>query len=139
MTRPAELARDFWGIVQINPKLRRPGIVRNVLLSMTYFMPRLKYLVAVDDDIDIFSMSDIFWALSTRVDPGRDVFVVPETGAGPIDPSNYAYATTSKLFIDATKKAHFRAVVSMPPREVLERTRVAFDRLLRAARGTRPE
>lgn len=135
VVRPAELARDFWGVVQINPKLRRPGIVRNVLLAMTYFMPRLKYLVAVDDDIDIFKTSDVFWAMSTRVDPGRDVFIVPHTGAGPIDPSNYEFATTSKLFIDATKKAHFRAVESMPPTDVLERTRIRFNQLLERQRS----
>jgi UbiD family decarboxylase len=141
ITRPADLARDFWGIVQINPKLRRPGGVRNVLLAMNYLMPRLKYLVAVDDDIDIFSTLDVLWAVSTRVDPGRDVFIVPETGTGPIDPSSYEFATTSKLFIDATRKAHFRGVVSMPPSEVLERTRGRFDELMAGARkaaGARP-
>ena len=130
VTRPADLARDFWGIVQINPRMRRPGVVRNLLLSMTYLMPRLKYLVAVDDDIDIFKTNDVLWAISTRVDPGRDVFTVPQTGAGPIDPSSYEFGITSKLFIDATKKAHFRAVVSMPPKDVLERTRARFDALL---------
>jgi 4-hydroxy-3-polyprenylbenzoate decarboxylase len=129
ITRPADLARDFWGIVQINPKLRRPGGVRNVLLAMNYLMPRLKYLVAVDDDIDIFSTLDVLWAVSTRVDPGRDVFIVPETGTGPIDPSSYEFATTSKLFIDATRKAHFRGVVSMPPKEVLDRVRLQLDQL----------
>lgn len=136
VTRPADLARDFWGIVQINPKLRRPGIVRNLLLAMTYLMPRLKYLVAVDDDIDIFRTQDVLWAISTRVDPGRDVFMVPETGTGPIDPSSYEFATTSKLFIDATRKAHFRGVVSMPPKEVLDRVRVQLDKLYAARTAT---
>jgi len=138
ITRPADLSRDFWGVVQINPKMRRPGIVRNLLLAITYLMPRLKYVVAVDDDVDIFNTNDVFWAISTRVDPGRDTFTVSNTGAGPIDPSSYEFGITSKLFIDATKKEHFRGVVSMPPREVLERTRVRFDELLgRAAKRGR--
>lgn len=130
VTRPADLARDFWGIVQINQKFKRPGQVRNLLLAMTYLMPRLKFLVAVDDDIDIYDTLDVFWAISTRVDPGRDAFMVPNTGAGPIDPSSYEFAITSKLFIDATKKAHFRGVVSMPPKEVLDRVRAQLDALL---------
>ncbi len=134
VTRPAELARDFWGIVQINAKFKRPGQVRNLLLAMTYLMPRLKFLVAVDDDIDIYDTLDVFWAISTRVDPARDTFTVPETGTGPIDPSSYELAITSKLFIDATKKAHFRGVVSMPPKEVLDRVRVQLDALLESAR-----
>jgi UbiD family decarboxylase len=129
VTRPADLARDFWGIVQINPRLQRPGQVRNLMLAMTYLMPRLKFIVAVDDDIDIYSTLDVFWAVSTRVDPGRDTFTVPNTGTGPIDPSSYEFALTSKLFIDATKKAHFRGVVSMPPKEVLDRVRLQLDQL----------
>ena len=130
IARPAEFARDFWGIVQIDPKRRRPGIIRNLLLAMTYLMPRLKYLVAVDDDIDIYRAHDVFWAISTRVDPGRDVFIVPETGAGPVDPSSYDFGITSKLFIDATRKAHFRGVVSMPPKNVLDSVRIRLDELL---------
>lgn len=133
VTRPADLSRDYWGFVQINPKMHRPGIVRNLLLAMTYLMPRLKYLVAVDDDIDIFRTNDVFWAICTRVDPGRDVFIVPETGGGPIDPSSYEFGITSKMFIDATKKAHFRGVVSMPPKDVLDRTRLRLDELLAQA------
>jgi len=76
----------------------------------------------------------VFWAVSTRVDPGRDIFIVPNTGTGPIDPSSYEFAITSKLFIDATKKPHFRGVVSMPPQEVLDRVRLQLDGLLKAAR-----
>jgi 4-hydroxy-3-polyprenylbenzoate decarboxylase len=131
ITRPPDLARDFWGFVQIDPKLQRPGGVRNLLLAITFFMPRLKFLVAVDDDIDIMRTMDVFWAISTRVDPGRDTFVVQNTGAGPIDPSSYEFGVTSKLFIDATKKSHFRGVVSMPPDDVLASVRVRLDALLR--------
>jgi 4-hydroxy-3-polyprenylbenzoate decarboxylase len=131
ITRPPDLARDFWAFVQIDPKLQRPGSVRNLLLATTYFMPRLKFLVAVDDDIDITQTMDVFWAISTRVDPGRDAFVVRDTGAGPIDPSSYEFGLTSKLFIDATRKSHFRGVVSMPPDDVLARVRVRLDALQR--------
>lgn len=134
ISRPAELARDFWGIVQINAKRMRPGGVRNAMLATTLLMPRLKFIVAVDDDIDIFNTTDIFWAISTRVDPGRDSFVVPETGAGPIDPSSYEFGITSKLFIDATKKAHFRGVTSAPPKEVLDRVRLRLDAIVARAR-----
>ncbi len=91
VARPAELARDFWGIIQVDRKKMRPGGVRNAMLATTFLMPRLKYVVAVDDDIDIFNTTDVFWAISTRVDPARDTFLVPETGGGPIDPSSYEF------------------------------------------------
>ena len=132
VARPAALARDFWGIVQI--KNIRPMYVRNVMLALTFFMPRLKYIVAVDDDIDIHNVTDVFWAISTRVDPARDTFVVPETGTGPIDPSSYSFSVTSKLFIDATKKAHFRGVTSSPPKDVLDGTRAKLDEIMGRSR-----
>lgn len=130
ITRPAELARDFWCIVQVDARRVRPGSIRNLMLATTFLMPRLKYIVAVDDDIDIHNVTDVLWAVSTRVDPGRDSFLVPMTGAGPIDPSSYEFGITSKLFIDATKKAHFRGEVSSPPREVLDAARIKLDRIL---------
>jgi UbiD family decarboxylase len=137
ISRPAELARDFWGIVQVNSKRMRPGGVRNAMLATTLLMPRLKYIVAVDDDIDIFNTTDVFWAISTRVDPGLDSFLVPQTSAGPIDPSSYQFGLTSKLFIDATKKAHFRGVTSGPPTEVMNRIRPRLDAILARARATK--
>ncbi len=137
VARPADLARDFWGIVQIDPAKSRPGVVRNLLLAMTFLMPRLKYVVAVDDDIDIYNTRDLFWAISTRVDPGRDTFVVPETGTGPVDPSSYEFCVTSKLFIDATKKPHFRGITSAPPKGVLERAHSRLAEIM-ARRELRP-
>lgn len=119
--------------MQIDAKRLRPGGVRNTLLATTFLMPRLTYIVAVDDDIDIQRLSDVMWAISTRVDPVRDSFVVADTGGGPIDASSYAFGVTSKLFIDATRKAHFRGVVSMPPADVLRLVRTRLDELLAAA------
>lgn len=130
VARPAELARDFWGVVQVERSRMRPGGVRTVLLATSFLMPRLKFVVAVDDDIDIHNTSDLFWAISTRVDPGRDIFVVPETSAGPIDPSSYDFGITSKLFIDATRKSHFRGVTSAPPDDVLAAVRLRLDQIL---------
>jgi UbiD family decarboxylase len=134
VTRPSELARDFWGVLQIDAKRMRPGGVRNAMLALTLLMPRLKYIVAVDDDIDLYNVTDIFWAISTRVDPGRDSFVVANTGAGPIDPSSYEFGITSKLFIDATKKTHFRGVTSSPPEDVLKQARARLDDIINRQR-----
>jgi UbiD family decarboxylase len=135
VTRPAVLARDFWGVVQVEQTRMRPGGLRTVLLATSFQMPRLKYIVGVDDDIDIYNTNDVFWAISTRVDPGRDIFVVPETSAGPIDPSSYQFGITSKLFIDATKKPHFRGVTSAPPDDVLAAARARLDRILQRQGG----
>ena len=41
-----------------------------------------KFIVVCDDDIDVRDWSEVIWALTTRVDPGRDSVVVRRT---PID------------------------------------------------------
>jgi UbiD family decarboxylase len=63
-----------------------------------------KYVIVVDDDIDIFDFNDVMWAVATRVRAEKDIFFIP--GAkGPIldptsDPDNF---TVTKMGIDATR------------------------------------
>jgi hypothetical protein len=40
----------------------------------------------VDDDIDIWDMNDILWALYTRVDPVQDIDFIRRGWSGPLDP-----------------------------------------------------
>jgi len=47
----------------------------------------LNYVVVVDEDIDVFDPMDVEWAIATRVQADRDVFVVPGGRAKPLDPS----------------------------------------------------
>jgi 2,5-furandicarboxylate decarboxylase 1 len=47
----------------------------------------LKLVVVVDDDIDVYDESDVLWAIATRVQADRDVFVIPGARAKPLDPS----------------------------------------------------
>ena len=35
-----------------------------------------RYVVVVDDDIDITNMDDVLWAMTTRVDPARDIEII---------------------------------------------------------------
>jgi UbiD family decarboxylase len=63
-----------------------------------------KYVIIVDDDVDIFDMNDVMWAVATRVQAEKDVFFVPNA-KGPIldptsDPQRY---TVTKMAIDATR------------------------------------
>ena len=63
-----------------------------------------KFVIVVDDDIDARDWNDVVWALSTNVDPARDMTVIENT---PIDYLDFASPETglgSKLGIDATAK-----------------------------------
>lgn len=63
-----------------------------------------KFIVVVDDDIDIRSWSEVIWAITTRADPVRDTVLVDNT---PIDYLDFASKVTGlggKMGIDATNK-----------------------------------
>ena len=77
--RPPSLARDFVAVLQINPKRARPGIVKTLMLATSAVMLRLKYVICVDDDIDIYNVSDVMYAVATRCDPKVDVTLIEGT------------------------------------------------------------
>jgi UbiD family decarboxylase len=113
--RPPSLARDFIGILQVNPKRMRAGIIKTLLLATSAVMPRLKFVICVDDDIDIYNLTEVMWALATRCDPKADVANVDGTMTSWLDPSSGG--VTGKLIFDATKKAGFRGQMPQYPDE----------------------
>ena len=63
-----------------------------------------KWVIVVDDDIDARDWKDVMWAISTRMDPARDITVIENT---PIDYLDFASPGTglgSKIGLDATNK-----------------------------------
>jgi 2,5-furandicarboxylate decarboxylase 1 len=46
----------------------------------------IKHVVVVDDDIDIFNLEEVEWAMATRFRADRDIFVVPRVRADRVDP-----------------------------------------------------
>jgi 3-polyprenyl-4-hydroxybenzoate decarboxylase len=61
----------------------------------------------VDDDVDIFDMEDVMWAVATRVRAEKDIFLVPGVKSAIIDPtSDPKTFTVTKMGIDATAPLH---------------------------------
>ena len=58
--------------------------------------------MVVDDDVDVFDEGDVLWAVATRMQADRDVFIVPNMMGAVLDPSTRA-GTTAKMAIDATR------------------------------------
>ncbi len=119
--RPPQIGRDFWGVLQLDPKRHRDGMTTTLLLATSAAMPRLKFIVAVDDDIDLYNMTEVLWAISTRCDPKEDVQLIRGTMTSWLDPSSGG--VTGKLFIDATKKKDFRGAMPGFPAAALERAK----------------
>jgi 4-hydroxy-3-polyprenylbenzoate decarboxylase len=45
-----------------------------------------RYVVVVDEDIDVWDSDDLLWALCTRVDPAKDIDILRRCWSNPIDP-----------------------------------------------------
>jgi 2,5-furandicarboxylate decarboxylase 1 len=92
-------------MIIVSIKKRLEGEARNVILSVlgpTAGAPQAKWVIVVDDDINVRNWDEVLWALYTRVQPERDVMVFPTMVGAPLDPSAPIYRHTSKIGIDAT-------------------------------------
>ncbi|MCB4771330.1 UbiD family decarboxylase [Ancylobacter sp. Lp-2] len=94
---------------------RYEGEARQAILAAIASNPHPKWVVVVDPDIDIRNSSDVEWAMSFRVKPREDVFVVDRTAAAPLDPSTDG-GYSSAVGIDATRPfgVEFPAVSEVP-------------------------
>ena len=65
-----------------------------------------KYVIVVDDDVDVFDLNDVMWAVATRVRAEKDIFFIPGAKAAILDPtSDPQNFTVTKMGIDATRPA----------------------------------
>jgi 2,5-furandicarboxylate decarboxylase 1 len=63
-----------------------------------------KYVIVVDDDVDVFSLHDVMWAVATRVRAEKDIIFIPGAKGAILDPtSDPGDFTVTKMGIDATK------------------------------------
>ena len=65
-----------------------------------------KYVIVVDDDVDVFDINDVMWAVATRVRAEKDIFFIPGAKAAILDPtSDPENFTVTKMGVDATRPA----------------------------------
>jgi 4-hydroxy-3-polyprenylbenzoate decarboxylase len=64
-----------------------------------------RYVVVVDDDVDVYDMNDVLWAMCTRVDPVKDMDLIRRAWSGPLDPiiPKDQKGFSSRAVIDATR------------------------------------
>ncbi len=82
-----------------------PGAGKNAILALMN-VGIVKHVVVVDDDIDVFNLQEVEWAIATRVQAEKDVIVIPGMGrAKPLDPvipPGMEPMLIARLGIDAT-------------------------------------
>ncbi len=94
-------------VAVVSIRKRYPGHARRVMMALWGMMVQFSYtktIVVVDDDIDIRNPRDVLWALSTRMDPSRDLVVIDRTPIDYLDFSSPVSGLGGKLGIDATNK-----------------------------------
>jgi len=116
-----------------------PGEARDALMAALAYR-RVKTVIAVDTDINIFDNDAMLWALATRVRWDRDTLSVAGLSGSSLDPSLPAgVSTVTKMGIDATIPSAARGTgaeayppVATVPAESLRRA----EAWLNAAAGT---
>jgi 2,5-furandicarboxylate decarboxylase 1 len=92
--------RRFHAYLQLRDPAR--GEARDALAAALAYR-RVKTVIAVDEDVDVFSADSMLWALATRVQWSRDGIVIDGLSGSNLDPSLPEGAqTASKLGVDAT-------------------------------------
>ena len=103
----------------ISTDCRFGGYAKSVamrLASTPHGINYAKNIILVDSDVDPFDMTQVMWALSTRVRPGKDVIVINNVPGMPLDPCSEPPGMGGKLIIDAT--------TPVSPDEVLREVRM---------------
>lgn len=94
-------------IAVISMKKEYPGHAKRVMLGIWGFLKQflyVKYIIVVDQDIDVRNWDDVIWAISTQVDPARDTFTIENTPIDYLDFASPESGLGSKMGIDATTK-----------------------------------
>jgi len=94
-------------IAVVSIKKQFPGHARRIMMGIWGMLKQfmyVKYIIVVDDDINVHDWNDVVWAISTRVDPKRDVMIIEDTPIDYLDFSSPVAELGSKMGIDATMK-----------------------------------
>ncbi|MCL4758673.1 MAG: 4-hydroxy-3-polyprenylbenzoate decarboxylase [Rhodocyclaceae bacterium] len=84
-----------------------PGHAKRVMFGIWSFLRQFmytKFILVVDEDIDIRDWKEVVWALTTRVDAARDTVLVDNTPIDYLDFASPVAGLGSKMGLDATNK-----------------------------------
>ncbi|MGC2854937.1 UbiD family decarboxylase [Novispirillum sp. DQ9] len=106
---------DFWlppegcsyRIAVVSMKKAYPGHAKRVMMGVWSFLRQFmytKFVIVVDDDIDCRDWKDVMWAVSTRMDPARDITVIEGTPIDYLDFASPESGLGGKVGMDATNK-----------------------------------
>ncbi len=98
-----------------------------------------KYVIVVDDDVDVSDLEELMWAVCSRSDPANSIDFIRGAWSTPLDPSippnrkSEGDFTNSRAIIDACRPFHWKdqyPLVNVPLPETKRRAREMFDWML---------
>ena len=84
-----------------------PGHAKRVMFGVWSFLRQFmytKFVIVTDDDINVRDWKDVVWAMTTRMDPARDITLVENTPIDYLDFASPVSGLGSKMGMDATSK-----------------------------------
>ncbi|MGI4752833.1 MAG: UbiD family decarboxylase [Janthinobacterium lividum] len=108
---------DFWlppegcsyRVAVVSIKKSYPGHAKRIMLGVWSYLRQFmysKFIIVVDDNIDIRNWQEVIWAISTRVDPKRDTTFIENSPIDYLDFASPESGLGSKMGIDATDKIY---------------------------------
>jgi 4-hydroxy-3-polyprenylbenzoate decarboxylase len=91
----------------VSIKKQYAGHAKRVMMGVWSFLRQFmytKFVVVVDDDVDIRKWEDVIWAITTRMDPSRDTVIIENTPIDYLDFASPVSGLGSKMGLDATNK-----------------------------------
>ena len=106
---------DFWlppegcsyRVAVVSIKKSYAGQARKIMMGVWSFLRQFmytKWVIVVDDDINVRNWKDVIWTISTRADPVRDIMLVDHTPIDYLDFASPVSGIGSKMGLDATNK-----------------------------------
>jgi 4-hydroxy-3-polyprenylbenzoate decarboxylase len=91
----------------ISMKKQYAGHAKRVMLGTWSYLRQFmytKFVIVVDDDVNVRNWEDVIWAITTRMDPARDLTLLENTPIDYLDFASPVSGLGSKVGFDATNK-----------------------------------
>lgn len=107
----------------VSIRKRFQGQAQSAVLAALASEMYLKQVIVVDEDVDVTNLQEVMWAVATRAQADRDIFVIPGARGSSLDPSAGTEGVVTKMGIDATAKPSLASFArrNTVPQEVMDR------------------
>ena len=94
-------------LATVSIRKQYPGHAKRVMFGIWSFLRQFmytKFIIVVDDDVNIREWKEVVWAMTTRVDAARDTLIAENTPIDYLDFASPVAGLGSKMGLDATNK-----------------------------------